>query len=133
VKVITIDSLWAWAIIHGPKRVENRSWTTKHRGPLLIHAGLNTSREGEVRKFLSEQGLSVPEGDELDCLRGKIIGCVNLVDIVSLEQCNFTELSLTTAPYAFGPECWILENPQVLSPLPAKGRLGIWEFKTSSV
>jgi ASCH domain len=37
--VLTVRQPWAWAIIHGGKDVENRSWRTKYRGPLLIHAG----------------------------------------------------------------------------------------------
>jgi ASCH domain len=38
-RLLTIRQPWAWAIIYGGKDVENRSWLTKHRGPLLIHAG----------------------------------------------------------------------------------------------
>ena len=37
-KTLTIHPVWAWAIVHGHKRVENRTWRTAHRGPLLIHA-----------------------------------------------------------------------------------------------
>ena len=37
--MLTIRQPWAWAIIYGGKDVENRSWLTKHRGPLLVHAG----------------------------------------------------------------------------------------------
>ena len=32
---------WAWATIYGGKDVENRSWRTAYRGPLLIHASLH--------------------------------------------------------------------------------------------
>ena len=39
VRVLTVRQPWAWAIIQGGKDVENRSGPTKHRGPLLIHAG----------------------------------------------------------------------------------------------
>ena len=37
--VLTVRQPWAWAIIQVGKDVENRSWPTKHRGPLLIHVG----------------------------------------------------------------------------------------------
>lgn len=37
--VLTIRQPWAWSIVHGRKRVENRSWQMNYRGPLLIHAG----------------------------------------------------------------------------------------------
>ena len=38
-KALTVLQPWAWALIHGPKRIENRSWATYYRGPLVIHAG----------------------------------------------------------------------------------------------
>lgn len=37
---LTIKQPWAALIIAGIKDVENRSWTTPHRGLLLIHAGI---------------------------------------------------------------------------------------------
>ncbi|MHC4404130.1 MAG: ASCH domain-containing protein [Planctomycetota bacterium] len=43
-KALTICQPWAWAIIHGPKPVENRGWATKYRGPLAIHAGQSRGR-----------------------------------------------------------------------------------------
>jgi hypothetical protein len=36
-RALTVRQPWAWAIFHG-KPVENRSWATKYRGDLLIHA-----------------------------------------------------------------------------------------------
>ena len=36
---LTILEPWASGIVFGTKRVENRTWRTRHRGPLLIHAG----------------------------------------------------------------------------------------------
>ena len=38
-KALTIRQPWASLIVDGEKRVENRTWPTKYRGPLLIHAG----------------------------------------------------------------------------------------------
>ena len=36
-KAISIRQPWAWLIVHGYQDVENRTWSTKHRGPILIH------------------------------------------------------------------------------------------------
>ena len=41
---LTIHQPWAWAIMAGIKRVENRTWRTSHRGPLVIHAGKHRPR-----------------------------------------------------------------------------------------
>ena len=38
-KVLTIKQPWATLIMQGNKRFEFRSWQTKYRGDLLIHAG----------------------------------------------------------------------------------------------
>jgi hypothetical protein len=38
-KALTVLQPWAQLLILGAKRYETRSWKTKHRGPLLIHAG----------------------------------------------------------------------------------------------
>lgn len=37
-KAISIRQPWAWLIVNGFKDIENRSWRTKYRGPVLIHA-----------------------------------------------------------------------------------------------
>ena len=38
-KGITVRQPWAYAIIHAGKTIENRSWPTKLRGTVAIHAG----------------------------------------------------------------------------------------------
>ena len=38
-RALSIRRPWANLILAGHKTVENRSWTTEHRGLLLIHAG----------------------------------------------------------------------------------------------
>jgi hypothetical protein len=37
-KALSIRQPWAWLIVNGYKDIENRSWATKFRGPVLIHA-----------------------------------------------------------------------------------------------
>ncbi|MCB2188832.1 MAG: ASCH domain-containing protein [Deltaproteobacteria bacterium] len=37
-KCLSIRQPWASLIVAGMKDVENRSWATKYRGPVLIHA-----------------------------------------------------------------------------------------------
>jgi hypothetical protein len=39
VKALTVWQPWASAIAEGIKTIETRSWSTRHRGPLAIHAG----------------------------------------------------------------------------------------------
>jgi len=37
---LSIRQPWAWLIVQGHKPIENRTWPTTYRGPLLIHAGV---------------------------------------------------------------------------------------------
>ena len=37
-KAISIKQPWASLIVHGIKDIENRTWATKYRGKVLIHA-----------------------------------------------------------------------------------------------
>ena len=46
-KALTIKQPWASLIIYGDKDVENRSWPTSYRGPLLIHAGKGYDVNGD--------------------------------------------------------------------------------------
>jgi len=68
-RAITVKQPWAWAIAHGGKTVENRSRGTRHRGLLLIHAGLAWSDRGahDVRVTtagVSKWPVSVPRRDD---------------------------------------------------------------------
>lgn len=38
-KALTLHQPWASLVARGVKTIETRSWSTRHRGPLAIHAG----------------------------------------------------------------------------------------------
>ena len=108
-KCLTVRQPWAHAIIHLGKDVENRSWPTSYRGPLLIHAG--SRRDPALCRQL---GLN-PD----DLTYGAVIGIVDVVDCVRNSTSEWAE------PDQYH---WILENPRPLSgPIPLKGRLGLFE------
>ena len=113
-KCLSVQQPWAWAIIHGPKRIENRRWLTRYRGPLLIHAGRSKLRIGD-------EGDSLPELPPYCTLPfGCLIGQVELVDCLPLEQVN-------GQPFAEGPFCWILASPKALpEPIPYRGHQQIF-------
>lgn len=47
-KVLSLHQPWASLVACGYKRIETRSWSTRHRGPLAIHATRQPPREGVV-------------------------------------------------------------------------------------
>lgn len=120
-KVITVKQPWAHLIIHGPKRIENRSWPTSYRGPLLIHAGKSAAPLSSMT--ISDLRLE-NYGADFDfkvLVYGAIIGVVHLTDCVSVEQLPEGE------PFAEGPWCWILTDPRALTPFPCRGALSLWQ------
>jgi len=107
VKALTVRQPWAWALVHGRQTSEWRSWPTRHRGNLLIHAGLGTDQDGS--KLYPEAFDSM--------IHGAIIGAVHVVDCLKLGERDYE---------------WVLENPEAFdAPQPCKGRLGIWNYTPS--
>ena len=43
-KVLSIKEPWASLIMNGTKRIETRSWKTKYRGEIYIHASLSKAK-----------------------------------------------------------------------------------------
>lgn len=99
---LSVCQPWAWAIVFGEKRIENRKWPTNHRGPLVIHASRGTRYAGDETE--------IPDCPPFDSLvKGAAIGLVDVVDCVPVPQ---LPAALKHDPYAEGPWCWILENPR---------------------
>ena len=44
-KALTVHNPWAWAIAHGGKDIENRTWTISAPGDVAVHAGLTLDRQ----------------------------------------------------------------------------------------
>jgi hypothetical protein len=60
------------------KDVENRPRRTHHRGPLLIHAGLNLDGYAESIEWVERKhGISVP----FELETGGIVGVVDVIDL----------------------------------------------------
>lgn len=119
-KALTLHQPWASLIALGVKTIETRSWSTKYRGPLAIHAG-KRCEVGKVGHFDVEDD-TPPRSAKQYLLRGVgwpyrvPLGCVvatcELVDVVPIlldtqpwEGAAVTATSnrpphyLSTAPY----------------------------------
>ena len=121
-KAISIHAYWAWAIIAGHKRFENRTWRTTHRGQLAIHCTKSKVADELATQTISQAGIEPPSLEEIDQLRGKIIGTVNLVDVIEYEQ----HAELHYDPFVAGPFCFVLKNPRWVQPVSARGLQRIW-------
>lgn len=110
-KALSVRQPWAWAIVEGLKPVENRTWPTSYRGPLLIHAGLQDDLHGW--QFLDETAFPLP----VDPPTRGIIGVVDLVDCVE---------GYDSAWAQEGSWHWLLANPRPLPFVAYKGTLGLF-------
>ena len=127
-KVISIKEPFATLINNGMKRIETRSWKTNYRGELLIHAcGKGISKEILINDFI----INLTKG--MDMNYGNIICKCNLVDCIYMDE-NFLEdikqnsLEYNLGVYKLGRYAWILEDIEPIYPIPAKGRLNIWNI-----
>src|SRR4051795_6744327 len=79
-RALSLKQPWAWLVVNGYKDIENRSWRTNHRGPLLVHASrsldlLTATVHDEMKQ---DYGVRLPDEFEF----GGIIGVVDVVDCV---------------------------------------------------
>jgi hypothetical protein len=111
-KVLSIRQPWATLIVAGIKPVENRSWPTRYRGPLYIHA---SSRFDDEPIASIEQRLRISIANGLPT--GGIIGIVDLVDCVETHPSRF---------YARGHWAFVLANPRRVKFHAMRGQLGLF-------
>jgi hypothetical protein len=103
---LSVHPKWANLIRRGKKTIELRTWTTNHRGPLLICATKN------------------PPGPNA----GHAVCVVNLVDVRPMRPhdrifaCNGYEPSL----YA-----WLFLGLKVIEPFPVRGQQKLFEVNLS--
>ncbi|MEZ5944898.1 MAG: ASCH domain-containing protein [Planctomycetaceae bacterium] len=82
VKCLSVQQPYADWIVAGFKRVENRSWSTDYRGPILIHASAKQIVLDEQTIWDAEE-LGQTE-EQLDALPlGAIVGVVELAGVIS--------------------------------------------------
>jgi hypothetical protein len=116
---LTIKQPWAWAIIHGGKNVENRSWSTQHRGQLAIHAGRTEDSSGYA--VLARHGIVC---DPNDLIVGAIIGVVDIVDCVWAGMNAHVDRSVWADRDSWH---WVLANPRAIDPILCRGMQGLWQ------
>ena len=124
-KALTIKEPLATLIIDGYKKYEFRSWKTKYRGKILIHAGMSLEKD-MLKKF---------ENYNLECSKGQIIGEANLTDCILVDE-KFNQELLKIDPIVYGKAnhvmkyAWKLENIKKYDePISVKGKLGLWNYE----
>jgi hypothetical protein len=127
-KALSIQQPWAWLIVHAdeypdPKRIENRTWSTKFRGDVLVHAGKTFDRAGYesiVSRWPAFKSI-LPAPDQFNC--GGIVGKVSIVDCVQEYESRWFN----------GRHGFVLERPHPLPFVALRGMLGFFEVNVEAV
>jgi hypothetical protein len=127
-KAISIRQPWADLIIKGYKRIENRGWYTRYRGPILIHASKGFDHDCEE---FAEDILTYDEWNDMfnrpkeEYSRGGIIGIANLVNVKLFEAEKHNPVK---DPWFVGKYGFVLEDAGPLPEMyPLSGRLNIFD------
>lgn len=147
-RALTVRQPWAWAIAHGHKTIENRTWLTRDYGHLAIHAAARWDGDGaRDRNVIKAAETDQEDGGYFDpplrveielgsgrttrllpdpkrFVPGAVIAVAVLADVCTArEGCG-------CGPWAIPGQChWHLPKVRPLpEPVPCKGRLGLWEL-----
>lgn len=113
-RILSLKQPWAWAVASGKKRIENRTWSTRYRGPVFIHASMTLDRP--AIDWLREAGITPPS----EFVHGAVIAVAEIVDVVTAAD------AAAFGPWFFGPYGFVLTNVRRLPrPVPERGRLGL--------
>lgn len=138
-KAISIKQPWAYLICAGIKDVENRTWPTKYRGRVYIHASAKpVGQYFSEGVFTADQLNSLIQSKKINLIEkvqlSAIIGHVDIVDCVINHDSIWAEKSETglldepTNEYGKPIYNWILANPVLFDKpiLNVKGKLSFW-------
>ncbi len=111
-KALSIMQPWAWLIVAGHKDIENRSWPTSFRGPVLIHAGKRLDPDLEDAQDWPWRDIERPDDFEV----GGIVGEAEIVDCVTA----------SASPWFVGRFGFVIRNARPLPFRPCRGMLGFF-------
>lgn len=118
-RILSVRQPWAYLIAHGIKPIENRDWTTRYRGIVLIHAGkqfedeavdwiLNKLDDLERRRFPMKKSA-------FEC--GGIVGIARLADVATDSENK----------WFVGEYGWVFDRAMPLPFIPMRGQLGLFD------
>lgn len=125
-KAITIKQPFASLIAEGLKEYEFRTWKTKYRGKILIHAGKGIDKKA-MKKF-EKYNLKYPIGS--------IIAIADLTDCIKVDE-QFRKMLNEKNPLVYSgvikdPKwegyAFKLENVKKINPIKVNGKLSLWDY-----
>jgi hypothetical protein len=133
VKALSLKQPYAWLIANGYLLVDDRTWGTQYRGPILIHAskGLYEQYYDYIK---ANTDIPLPSKDQLEY--GGVVGVANLVlccqpdkvpaGISRQQRAHFG--GLNKAYFGF-----LFEQARPVPLMPCPGKLGIFEIDVDAL
>lgn len=122
-KAISLHQPWATAVALGLKQYETRSWSTKHRGPIAIHATKKRSLDQAVlfdgwlrENFKIHMAFEDALDLDFDCLHfGAIIAVADLRYAVASDRVQPNSTERLLGDFSPGRYAWRLDNVRRLT------------------
>lgn len=117
----------------GLKQAETRSWSTKHRGPLAIHASAKpaTGTSFTLAMIDDVRSRGVHEVAR-DLPLGAVLGIVEIVNVVPMTEALIAEVGAQEKRWgiwSIGRFAWTARVVELFEePIPAKGAQGLWRW-----
>ena len=132
VRALTLHQPWATLVALGHKTYETRSWPTKHRGPLLIHAGKGPA-SSELKAICHRVEEAAREVGWLDGFppgslpRGAIVAAAELTDVMPTESVDVDSKERALGNFDPGRWAWQLQCVNLVPvPAPCRGYQQLW-------
>jgi len=121
-KALSFRQPWAELILQGRKTIDLRTWATHYRGCIAVHAS----------KTVEEDVCAANGIDPTSLTRGALVGTVEVLEMVSLDNGNWETLRdqhLKPGPFPGDLLGWRVADPQRLPrPIPMRGRLRLFNI-----
>ena len=119
-RALSIRQPWAFAVLFLGKDVENRRWSSRYRGPVLVHAPATVDQRAVAA--LRREGFDIPVGLPTR-------GYLGIVQLTGCRRASLEELWQRPGAnrWAEGPWCFELRDPYPFpEPIPGQGALGLY-------
>jgi hypothetical protein len=131
IKALSLLEPWASLIKEKVKHIETRSWATKYRGELYIHASKRKLTKNNLIEYKEQLDLLKDKEFKYGYIiaKCKLIDCKYMTDEL-IEEVKRNHNEYICGEYKVGRYAWMIKDVEILEkPIPAKGQLGLWEFR----
>lgn len=121
---------WAQLVADGRKTWETRSWSTRYRGLVAIHAsGRMTVDDCAAARYFGYEPRALPLGAIVAVARlEEVLESSDAERIIRRDMAeDAAHRELTAGDFTLGRYAWLLEDVRAIAPVSTRGSLGLWD------